>query len=1107
MQIFKEKSRYIKYWPKIKMQDGALPIGLRWNMHPEFGFPRKPFNVYRRKSVYSGFKPLSLVSEKVIINNTFRDFNFPEGSEMYISVVTVSLAAGQRLVITPYDRDKKAMTGKSKTATASGSLIFKCPFIAGFTITGSGTISTLAGITMQEMLDAKDWELIQIVGLPFGTGKVGGMGYDGDRQGFVSDLTDAETAALQRLKIGELLFTSPPSTGDPQVPDPQWEPVDAEKYLDNLFNGPDTILNMVNRCMTQSNDLSYIRAKRQPAYIEKRSIDGIHQPGGGPPKTAEAKIPVVATTILSVSNESPAALGLGFGTTDFVSRSEIAGKSRSYAMSVSAATTSSQIFGFDYMVTGKYVIRPYEKFNPLDIFDELSKQIEFCALSDDREMPSPPVNAQALSLRTNRPEQTDFIFTEAVKLRWQKPALPQGCGVIASYRNGLSTILNTEYDFSSKAYKNFNTYVPKIAGASTGEQVLPAEDPADNDKFILVESEEPLPFKGSELHKYFIAGWDVFGRWSNFVKINHLAKAPEKQNPGVMSIHLFKTNPEVTSDLSPLNPNVPCTLEIEIGWNWVDRTPAKIEVSGLFFNAANDLAPVTHPNYFSTTSVDVSTPVITIHFDAAGNPVSSAGNVFKVTNTAETPSDLRNIKLIINNITASFPAGAPFSVAYAVYVRGLEKVRTTPLPEDWGSWSSGYLTRMQDPRPPAATILPATVQFTALPDATKLGRGRLTWPVAANALGYYVWEASETAVREALDQQLKTEFPADDSKHLKPLTDSLVDRATQLRDLLADSRYQNLCQRAFNRLTREMIRGTSVELEIPGSSRVLTIYQVSSINAANIESGKSNVVLFAVPRLQKPAPPRLMLRKFKREDPVTHAETKGISVQLLNGNGMAPAGYNLYMTRKKLLGNDIGIKGLPVKEYDSADWQPLTMKMADGTTYHGRFVEETIVNGSWRPYVYQAVAVGDEDLTRGLLRGESDPSSTEIIFYPPDSPPTLIIQPPVLGNANSTVMRLSTNAPFGQLEIGKMMIELYDLGLDNSRTLLKVFEASRIVIDPADLVPVSAAAAASWPAIKRRPTDLTTGITQFSVGVKKPVTHLLVRVIDPLGRATETAGT
>jgi hypothetical protein len=528
-------------------------------------------------------------------------------------------------------------------------------------------------------------------------------------------------------------------------------------------------------------------------------------------------------------------------------------------------------------------------------------------------------------------------------------------------------------------------------------------------------------------------------------------------------------------------------------------------VAGLFFNAANNLPPATHPNHFSITSVDVSTPVITISFDPAGNPATSAGNVFNVTNTAETPTDLRKIKLVINNITATFPAGAPNAVAYAVYLRGLEKVRALPLPEDWGNWSDGYLSRMEDPRPPAITTLPATVQFTAMPDATKLGRGRLTWPVAANALGYYVWEASETAVRAALDVHLKTQFPGDPSKHLKPLTDSLVDRATQLRDLLAQTQYQNLCQRAFNKLTREMIRETSVELEIQASSKVLTLYQVSSINTANIESGKSNVVFFAVPQLHKPAAPLLMLRKFKREDPITHIEIKGIQVQVLNGIGLIPSGFNLYRSRKMLIGNDAGTKGLPVKEFDSADWKAHSMRMPDGTVYNGRYVEETIVSGSWRPFVYQVVAIGEEDGARGFFRGESDPSSTEAIFFPPESPPTLIIQPPLLSNTHSKVLRLSTSAPFDLIEIGKTIIELYNLDTNNKRTLLKIFVASDTIISATDLAPVSAVVAATWPAISRKTTDLTTGITQFSVGINISVTRLLIRIIDPLGRATEAS--
>lgn len=1103
-QTFREQVQKFEYMSKLKFPDNSLPIGLRWNMHPEFGFPRKPFNVFRRRSVYTGFTPVSLLSDNVTLANTSRDFSFPVGQEMYISIVNVSLTTGQTLTVTPFDRDHKPMTGKSRTVTASGLLVFKCPFTAGFTISGSGSINTIAGISMQQMLDAKDWELIQIVGLPFNTGQVGGQGYDGDNQGYVGMLTDAKTAALQRLKIGELLFMKPPANGDTQVPDPNWQPVDSELYLDDLFNAPVSILKLIDQCMTVSDDTSFFRTQRQPAYVDVSTIKGIHQPGGGPPKPAEAKVPVVGTTLLSVGTESPAALGLGFGTTDFPGTVGAGGGSNtgginthvgSFTHAVIARAASTVSYGFDYMVTAQYIVRPYENFNPLSIFDDISKKIEFCALSDERELPTAPVNAEAITLRVNRPEKTDEIFTEALKLRWNKALSPQGCGVIVSYKNGQSSVLNAAYDFSVDAYKNFNTYVPKAASINPDEQVLPAEDAGDGEKFVLTEPEEPLPFKGNELHKYFVAGWDVFGRWSNFVKVPHIASAPPSQQPGIMSIRLNKTNPDITSDLSPTNPNVSCTLELELGWYWSDRTPSKMQVSGLFFDASDSVPPATHPDFFALTATDITTPVITITLDTLGNPTTSAGNVFMVDNPADTPSDLRKIKLVIDNITASFPNGSPFAVAYAVYVRGLETVRVTPLPEDWSNWSDGYVSRMEDPRPPDVTTLPASVLYTALPDCTKLGRGRLSWPAAANALGYYVWEASEIAVRAALSSQVE----------LLDLTESHVARATELRDLLAQPQYQNLCQRYFNKLSKEMITGTSVELEIPASNKGLTLYQVSSINTANIESGKSNVIFFAVPQLRKPGPPMLTLRKFKREDPVTHAITRGIQVQLLNGNGVEPEGFNLYRTRKVLIGNDVGTKGLPVLEYDSTDWQPHSMRMPDGKLYDGKLIEETIAAGSWRPYVYQAVAVGTEDTDRGFFRGESDPSSTQIIFYPPDGPPILLLQPPILNNGQSRVLVLRTDAPFDLIEIGKTIVELYDLDTSNNRTLIKTFLASATPINDTDLMPGISPAIDEWPAISRRKTDVTTGITQFSIGIKATVNRLIVRVIDPSGRATEAA--
>src|SRR5690606_22994303 len=77
-------------------------------------------------------------------------------------------------------------------------------------------------------------------------------------------------------------------------------------------------------CLEKSDDFSYNRARRQPAYLHKTNVPGISQTGSlGSAKTATALIPVVAQTLLSISAENPAALGLGFGTYDFIDQNSV----------------------------------------------------------------------------------------------------------------------------------------------------------------------------------------------------------------------------------------------------------------------------------------------------------------------------------------------------------------------------------------------------------------------------------------------------------------------------------------------------------------------------------------------------------------------------------------------------------------------------------------------------------------------------------------------------------------------------------------------------------------------------------------------------------------
>ncbi|MDB5203706.1 MAG: hypothetical protein JWQ27_3115 [Ferruginibacter sp.] len=1089
---------------------GNVPIGLRWTMHPELGFPRKPFIVYRRQAKYNADSIIRQISGGNEAISLFRAFFFPV--EMYVMAVSVTIPAGQSILLTPLGRDNILMRAKAVRLTASGSILFKAPFMTGVYCEGIGAMNNLAGVTMDSVINATDWEKIQVVGFPFKKTDVGGLGYKADPQGFVSAPTTGVKAAEQRLKMGEWLFMPPANINalDAQCNNVSWKHPAAIPYLQML--GHEQLLS-IRKCLTNSDDLSFDRNKRQISYVEKTVINGISQTGSGlPPKPAEISIPVVKHTLLSVSNESPAALGLGFGTYDFVPLRLLQPNVRSYAyMSNNAvAAASNNFLGFDYMVTAEYIVRPFEEF-PFSFLDDLSKKITFCALNDERANPMTPEQIEVFGIQKNRPEIMDGEYTEAIKLRWKQGFVPHGFGMAANYKPGPTNVMNDPYDFAPDIYKNFFTPVPKVDGVE--------QDADDIGKFVLTETDEPVPLYGTALHKYFIAGWDLFGRWTPWVKKGFTAQAVAPQQPGIMSIRLELADPENMQNLLPNQPEVDAHLEIDFGWDWIDRSPARIQIAGQFFNAALNDPPATVPAVFGTRAGDFVTPPIDIIFSSTNPnvlPTTSLGTITIMQpnppsgppppdhvqfGSTDVPSNnLKRYKLRIPDIKCSFPGIAPFEVAYTAYIRGLETVRK-PINE-YSPWAKGYVSRLADPRPPAVTVLPATVLFTAVPDATKLGRGKLTWPAATGALAYHLWEASETAVRVTLDKILRDEFPSDNTKWLKPLNEPYTVRATQLRDLLAQAKYSNPCQRSFNKITKDPVKTTSYELALPGSSDVMYLYQVSSVNSANIESAKSNTVFYAVPKVIKPAAPMLQVRPYKKRA-LTDPVGEGLEVKIVQTIGDAPLGYQLYRTRKKILSSDVGMKGLPVYDHTALQWSDTVIQLLDGTTYHGKQVRELGIDRSWRPYVYQAVAIGIADASRGKLSGESNASTTEIVYFPPVNPPALLLTS-AAHNAFSSLFVLTTTAPFDKVDLGKATIEIYTLDTDNNRRLLKTFTAHESSRSATILsLATTPAQADELPKLNHQPPNTATGITQFSVCVKSSPVKLIIKITDPLNKATE----
>jgi hypothetical protein len=1115
MKEFVTNARKSEYFNTLKIHAEQLPVALRWNMHPEFGFPRKPFSVYRRVADYAGMPVQTIHQGAAIPIDSQRIDNFYQ--DIYLAAVGVTLTPGQSLTITPLGKGGVKLESKKFTFTQSGQVVIKTPFMEGFLFEGQGTLNNLVGIPQQAVLEAKNWSRIQVVGLPFKLGEIRNLGYDGDLQGFDPyALTDAKNAAYHRLLMGEWLSTPPPSLQgvDSQIPDFTWRFPNPGDYLDFLGNGPDSQLTAIRHCLEKSDDFSYNRARRQPAYLHKTNVPGISQTGSlGSAKTATALIPVVAHTLLSISAENPAALGLGFGTYDFIDQSSVRlqrdPSNMRASTHVAASTLNSSILDFavDYMVGANFVVRPTADI-PLPFFDLISKEAEVCALSEEPPTLVSVQELEALGIQKNRPEIRDAIYTQSVKLRWKQAESQTGFGIVSSYQAGTSQAINESYPFDKHSYFSILSPVVKSLSDTTDESNLT--------KTIHALPEEPLPFTGSRSYKYFVAPWDVFGRWGAWSRTLYTAQAPEKQKPGIMELKL-----SVAADVDPytLNPGVPAvpsSLEIVFSWDWIDRSPKTIQIAGSFFHAGMNTPPLPDFSHFALADGDLATPVISIQFDNSGinqTPVSSLGRVYLMESSIpvdnsgdptfgsqDSPSsNLRKYKLVIPGITANFPGVSPYEVAYTASIRGLEHVRASS--NDWSDWTNGYVSRLPDPRPPAKVYLPAEVQLTAFPDSTRVAKGYFTWPQATGARFYHIWEASEVSLRSLLEPVLNAEFPGDPSRQLLPLNEKLVARASQLRDLLNQTKYAQICQKAFSRLTKTPLENRQFQVELPGSSEILYLYSISSVNSANMESPKSNPAFFAVPRVAVPEAPAIQVLQH----PIRGGDhsRQGLEVRVYSTGGVDPDGYQLYRIRKIPLNNDVGSKGLPVLEEASPLWEDFSFTMLDGTVYSGKRYFETALPRSWRPLVYQAVAVGKADHERGIYAGESLGSSTQVAWYPPKTPPSILL----VGqsqNAFSRIFSFSTTAPFEAISLGKTRLELFQMGTDGSRISIANFWAAETPLGEADLVlAADAGEAATLPKVNHQKMELATGKVRFSLAVPAGTETYILRITDPMGQASE----
>src|SRR6267142_942736 len=495
------------------MHPDGVPVALRWCTRPDLGFPRQPFKVYRRVRGQEQFTPLAGITPSTPFNvngDAIIDWGL---TEMYEVMVQAAPASGNQLRVEGLGQNFEVIPGQRLVFNSTGTGVLRAPGTSALRITGQGAISALSGVDSFQFANRSDWQLIEVVGLPYDKGEVNLPVYSPETQGISPASLPGVEAALMRLQIARLMHQPLPVTGIADIPTPAWPSPDPIQYLNSLRQPPALApLPLITECLGNSNDSD--PAHMQVSYVHSAKLPGIRQadmPGTAPgPDPAKTDLPVVGAMMLSAGSDSFAAAGLGYGTTDFPPPAPAPPPVFTHV--VIPPVTSGFDTAFDYMVTNVFVF-PF--IGP----------IELAALVQARPLPEAPVFVFVATDHLNRAPHTDDPETEAVRVSWNLASLPQGYGIVASHKSGESTALNSP---RRSGVDGYNLYIP--ARPATG--TLDGAPPPDIIT-TFVEQTSPVPFSGSLASRYLVIGCDVFGRWSNWRLGNHSVSAPPVTKPAV----------------------------------------------------------------------------------------------------------------------------------------------------------------------------------------------------------------------------------------------------------------------------------------------------------------------------------------------------------------------------------------------------------------------------------------------------------------------------------------------------------------------------------------------------------------------------------------------
>jgi hypothetical protein len=1041
-------------------------LQLRWTLKDELGLPTEPFTVWRRNKKLRGPKPIQFEV------SSFQIFGISKLVDLrgsYSSVdLNVSGTGGPIYAWVGYPWLNSIVGVSTIPAGNNVTITLTAPSIEGLIVPNGVTLNSISGVGVDDLSAAAGWERMEYVGLPVKkadwTGQ--GIGKHGVEQGMFIALTDAISAAKQRLERGAPPFGWGPvmATG---VPAPPWVKPQSDPLIVDLNKLVLDDLRLIAGMPAEVQAAQKVSKPMPPP--ENSSGQQMTEPGG------TSQTSPLNSAYMAAATDCFQCLALGFGTAYPVVQSD-------------TGSAPESTLDYDWMITARYEKGTLGSGSPVEYAAIVPAPAQAIA-------PPIPANITTQMMGNLRPLARDGEWRGSVRVSWDRP-VPIPLFRPRSFAFARSGVTPPSGAVLVMGQRNDGSAVPIAVNYFTN-----AQDPEPN-RLSAVEREIPIPNDpGKRTLKYGAAHQDIYGQWSGWVSADSTIDQPAVDDPRIVSAEFKYTN-------VPVPPNAKCqaNLLLEFLWDWRIRTPLTISFRGRLHAAAYHGAPppnTTLPNGLQTSLAVPPATTFTLDFSvlaANGAPKSSwpgfdplqhiialnpAGDQ-QVTFGNAQGQETRRYRVTIPGFVLDFaPTG---HIGLALWAESVEAI----APKHGGNWSKEpSVISTSDPRPPV--IAPDIVTLASLPDANGESHAVLKWSGSAGADGYFIYQTDESKILKAVGE--KEPDPS--------LT--LSQRLTHLKALFDAHAAQRRTE--FTRYNSKLIKGTSSDIALPRGSTAIHLYVVLGVSAGQVEAAwptsSTALYAFAAPRVPRPGAPTIEVSSFLDTTVTPNVYRSQIRVETRKGPRVRQ--IDLHRVRVDDAAKELDTMGPPVLTVDTLTpgWQVDQMTDALGSHITVAKGKET-PTGSWKRVWYRAAAWSADDALRGTLAARSPASTVAWVVIPPNTPPDLsaiTMEWPGMGPGD-VLLKWTSAAPVRKTPLGdhRIAIRARKVGAAESEAPLISFEGALSELGNAQ----PATGSGAWRVDATKPQQYHALVRRADVNDAVDVS---VRITDPLGRISEARAT